>query len=58
MEQRENLILRKINMPVRLTQVGEGMAFLLTDEVRHGWTVPRKHSPGLGCEPETSFLSL
>lgn len=23
-----------------------------------GWSVPRKHSPALSCEPETSFLSL
>lgn len=33
MKQKEKLILRKINVPVRLMQIGEGMAFPLTGEV-------------------------
>lgn len=32
MKQQENLILRRMNTPVRLMQIGEGMAFLLTGE--------------------------
>lgn len=33
MKQKEKLILRKINVPVRLMQIREGMAFPLTGEV-------------------------